>query len=1117
MIADAAQRQRALEPTRSFCVTAPAGSGKTELLIQRYLGLLARVNRPEQVLAITFTRKAAAEMRERVLQALGAALEGRAPENPHQQLTRQLAQRALAADSAGDWQLTCNISRLQIQTIDSFCAGLTRHMPVLSEFGGQARITDDAQALYREAVAELFGVLEGDQPPAADLKALLRAFDNDWQRVRNLLVGLLQRRDQWGEYAGLHQRPALAQALLRRTVHTLVAEELQELAPQLTDLAPEILALQQYAAGQLGEPPPDRFPAPEAGDLEAWRRVQRLLLTTGGQWRKKVDRRNGFPTGSETAREFKQRFAAVRDALAERDGLLQRLQALSALPVTDAGDIGWRLALSVSALLPRLAAELLLVFSRRGEVDHSQVALSALQALGEEEAPTDLALRLDYRIEHILVDEFQDTAIGQYRLVQRLTHDWASYNAANPGAPRTIMIVGDGMQSIYGFRDANVGLFLKAQAEGFNGVPLEDVQLLCNFRSLPPLVNWVNQTFAQAFPRRDDSRRGLVRFTPATAVREADGAGVVTLRGFTGEASAQAEIAMICREVRRELETGEAGSIAILGRSRNQLQPLLAALRGQGIGYSAQEMDSLAQSPVAADLFTLCRALANPSDRVAWLALLRGPWCGLRLADMHRLVLRAGNRPLCRALAEPDLLEDLGADARRRAAHLARALERAESRRDRLALRVWLEQLWINLRGPAAVSDAGQLQDAEQFLQLLEAAEQAGRGLDLAWLKQRLVGVKTSAGDPDSRLQVMTLHRAKGLEFDRVFIPDLGARTRGDERGLMLWDDYTSRAGERGFLLAADDRSEPGAPTLYNFLRRQRKLKSRQENARLLYVGATRAVRRLDLSARVSLDQRSGEWKPPPADSLMWPIWEVFSRQMQVLEGAATTAGAARSEPGLLRLAAVPDAQPDPRSRRLPAAGRLEGVPPTSRPLSSPGALNREQRHLGTMVHRALEELSLRRTLPREISAADWSRWRISLRDLGLSGVLLESACARLERCLRRTLDDPVGRWLLAGNHIRARSEWAITWRDDEGRPRDLVVDRCFIDRDSGECWLVDYKTGEPAAGQALETFLNAQLEQYREQLQCYQQATQALEDRPVRCALYFPALGTLAELPQPV
>ena len=154
-VIDAPARAAAIDPTRSFCVSAPAGSGKTELLIQRYLSLLPRVRRPEQVLAITFTRKAAAEMRERVMTALQSAREGTPCDSPHQQVTRSLAEQALQADEDYGWHLLRDVSRFNIKTIDSFCAGLTRQMPVLSQFGGQADVVGDASQLYCEAVVEL--------------------------------------------------------------------------------------------------------------------------------------------------------------------------------------------------------------------------------------------------------------------------------------------------------------------------------------------------------------------------------------------------------------------------------------------------------------------------------------------------------------------------------------------------------------------------------------------------------------------------------------------------------------------------------------------------------------------------------------------------------------------------------------------------------------------------------------------------------------------------------------------------------------------------------------------------------------------------------------------------
>ncbi|HLS51435.1 MAG TPA: UvrD-helicase domain-containing protein, partial [Burkholderiaceae bacterium] len=160
---DAAQRQAAIDPSDSFIVQAPAGSGKTELLTDRLLALLALVNRPEEIVAITFTRKAAAEMQARVLAKLQSA-QGPEPSQPHLRQSWHLARQALARDAELGWNLLKYPARLSIRTIDAFCAALVRTMPWSSTLGGVPAITDDARALYEEAAIETLSLI--DEMPA---------------------------------------------------------------------------------------------------------------------------------------------------------------------------------------------------------------------------------------------------------------------------------------------------------------------------------------------------------------------------------------------------------------------------------------------------------------------------------------------------------------------------------------------------------------------------------------------------------------------------------------------------------------------------------------------------------------------------------------------------------------------------------------------------------------------------------------------------------------------------------------------------------------------------------------------------------------------------------------
>jgi ATP-dependent exoDNAse (exonuclease V) beta subunit len=176
--ADARARERALEVTRSFIVQAPAGSGKTELLTRRFLALLAVVEQPESVLAITFTRKAAAEMRNRILGALRDARLPAPDAKPHYRRTLELARAVLAADEAHDWGLLRNPGRLRILTIDALNLSLSRRLPVLSGLGAGLGIEEDATELYELAAERLLEHLPGGEPLHAAVATVTAHVDN---------------------------------------------------------------------------------------------------------------------------------------------------------------------------------------------------------------------------------------------------------------------------------------------------------------------------------------------------------------------------------------------------------------------------------------------------------------------------------------------------------------------------------------------------------------------------------------------------------------------------------------------------------------------------------------------------------------------------------------------------------------------------------------------------------------------------------------------------------------------------------------------------------------------------------------------------------------------------
>jgi ATP-dependent helicase/nuclease subunit A len=419
---DAAARRRALAPGESFIVQAPAGSGKTELLIQRLLVLLAAVERPEEIVAITFTRKAAAEMRRRVFAALSLARTAERPVEAHRAFTWDLARAAVARDAQQGWDLAANASRLRIQTFDSLCGALTRQMPVLSRFGGQPATLEDAEPLHREAARETLAGLEGTGEAAPAIATLLAHVGHDHGAAEAMIVDILRRREHWLPFLLAIDREALESALgtVRRETVASAVRVLVEAGAM-----PE---------GDAGDTDPDH-----------WRDFAKAHLTAKNEWRKA---------------------SALGKGLDFADGPpLHALRALAAMPPAAYTDGQWTALEAIARVAREAVARLQVAFAARGEADFAEIAQGALAALGTDEAPTDLLLALDYRIRHVLVDEFQDTSRTQGELLRKLTAGW------EPGDGRTLFVVGDPMQSIYRFREAEVGLFLRAQREGLGAGP----------------------------------------------------------------------------------------------------------------------------------------------------------------------------------------------------------------------------------------------------------------------------------------------------------------------------------------------------------------------------------------------------------------------------------------------------------------------------------------------------------------------------------------------------------------------------------------------------------------------------------------------------------------------
>lgn len=1106
---DAATRERALDTAESFIVRAPAGSGKTGLLTQRVLALLATVDEPEQIVAMTFTRKAATEMKQRLLEALASVASAVPPKDDFDARNRDLAGVAMRRSVERGWSLTDNPARLRIQTIDSFAQSLARQLPVTLGLGAVLRVNEEPQKLYAAAASATLATVEDGDATAADVATLLRHLDNDVGRVEGLLAAMLAKRDQWLRHATQLDRASLEAALKRgveRALGDLCArlpagqcDELVELARYAAENVDEMHALARCR--ELAE-----IPDAECEALPAWRALAELMLVKGkGRFRRSFTKTSGFPFEQRgTGSTKKQRIEALALSLAATRDLADSLHAIRLLPEPRYSDAQWVALGAITRLLVRATAELKLVFAARGEVDFAEMTIAAAQALGQAATPSDLALALDARLTHVLIDEFQDTSISQFVLIERLVADWTV------GDGRTLFVVGDPMQSIYRFRDAEVGLFVRAWNDGVGPVILHRLQLRNNFRSQPALVEWVNESFAQMLPAASDISVGAIAFEAADAVSDARPNDAVTVHALADE-SAAGEAQRVVSLV-HQLRTNEPGSsIAILFRARTDLVEIVPALRAAALPYTAVEIDALDARPWVRDLLALTRALDHLADRVAWLAVLRAPWCGLALADLGALIESGDGHSNSRATVwslisaeSAHTLANLSVEGRAGIERVRHVMQRALELDGRESLRTKVEQVWWSLGGPACVSDPAALADAQRYLDRLAVHEEETVGaLDLAQFERSLRELYATA-DPaaDPNLVLMTIYKAKGLEFDHVIVPALARRPRNDRADLLRWLELPLASG-RELLVAPINAAGQDADPVYGWIQRLSDVRQRHEMDRLLYVAATRARRQLHWVTCVT--SKGGKLRPAVRASLLSRLTSVFASDMQ----AAVERSATLPRPAPEKVAPAFD-----QSLQRLRPDWMMPLPPRSITwLARDAAIDAGEtiefswageaaRRIGVVVHRWLQTMA-------DDGLLGWSEQRVNglapiiERELaagGLAGEELAAAKTRVQAALANAVFDPRARWLL-GHHSEARNEWRLTLRDMRGARR-VIIDRAFRDAD-GLQWIVDYKTGVHEGADA-EGFLDRERLRYAGQLQAYAQALGGAD----QLGLYFPLLS---------
>jgi len=1118
LIPDLPIRKEALSPGESFHVESPAGAGKTSLLTARFIHLLAQVNHPQEILALTFTNKAANEMLERIRTILHLAEQDVSSESVWINELLIVAKKALKKHAANK-HLFQAPDGLQITTFHSFCNQIIRQAPAEAQVPLEGTIISEEE--QEELILEAIGTsqqtllaLPSSDPSRKALERILLYLNNNWKALSSDLAQLTAQRDLLMDLLDVvrkHPVPDHLDRVQRERLGFFISHHLQALKELMTstDLGRQWLPFYNHLVlkeAEVFNQIPTAIPGNEWHDLPAWQGIAEMCTTKSGTARKQFGPKNGFYSG------FKQTtWGQYLEYLPLP--ILELLQKIKQLPPPETSPVDVELLFDLILLIGQVVDQYRRLCLRRGAIDFVELEQAALRVLGSE-VPTDLQLLLDQRINHILVDEFQDTSLNQWLLIQYLCAGWS------PGDGRTLFIVGDPKQSIYGFRKAEVSLFLKARnglpLPGQGTLPLKPIYISTNFRSRKKIIDFVNNLFSLTIMAHPNREADEVPFLEAKVAPEmsAKDPGQIKLTLFSKEEpsnlSRLKEAAWLAKEVKQAGQDPQNGSIGILLFARTHLSLYLKALYEQGLQVQVQEGLFLRDRPEVMDLLSLSKALVRPHDDLDWAALVRSAWCWVGLDELYQI-----SRVSAPSFAEKIKIFSQNPQAPESVKNLGRVLAYYQNQVGGLPLHRVVQTVWEELSGPAAVAERFGLSgvcNCRQFLQLLFQAEKGIPEETLSQLEFRLASAYAPA-DPlasRSKVTIMTVHHAKGLEFDTVFLPHLDRSPLGggqrDEPPYIL--ERLPGEREEHLIGLRPDRRTKDDPGVYGLLKRLRKERRLGEAKRLYYVALTRAKKILNISGVVSIKE---DEEKAPDHSLLWYLLNHpgYEEYLEILyDPPLPEVIKEPAQPGVNEeISPLPFAsEPIPYRIILPSGLHEHGLLPEEIDGTKdvlPEEFNEpEAKARGTIIHRIFQHLAEGKKLPTE---------KALIQALIEEGVDLKTATEMAPQLLAEVgacLQEDFCAFILRRDYSFAASEWALEDQLDDRTLRSGVIDRIVFD--GKEWFLVDYKTTPLTEGLSIETFLQEQAAFYRDQLLAYQEMlahARSIDPALIRLFLYFTAL----------
>ena len=803
-ISDEKVRAEVIDDRSSFIISAPAGSGKTTVLAKRIIKRLLEVNDPNEIIALTFTKKAANEMRDKVQEVLKAKDE--TFDGPFEQ--KKLNKHS----KKNNWDDNY-IGNLKIMTLDSLAFQILQKEPLLSEYPKVEGLSEHLDDLYEIAINEVIKEPQNYQ----DVEKVLLYLNANHQTIVNEFVEMIKKRDQW--LPPLIELSEFTDSEIKEFYISSHHKEMDQRIDEINKLftALEIEELRAIYIELKSKKNPELQQQFDPKNAESWKDLLSLIYTKERTVRAKFKG------------EMLENISKIFNKNINEISILNNFS--NVLNEDNIKDI-FPIIPSLFRLLRLMYAELKVALKGKNQIDFTEVQLLAIDVL--EERPIEVVLGHD--VSHMLVDEFQDTNDLQLQFIELLINNF-------PNDPnKSMLVVGDSMQSIYRFRKAEIKHFINAKRDGIGGLKLENRELEANFRSCEKIIDWCNRNMPMIFPQ-ENSDKGAVPYLPFTYGNEevkGDGVSIHYLQtnAFTKSSLFRAEAKYVAEKIESLRKKTPSLKIAVLTRTRLTIKEILREMQHKEIPFEAIGIDQVKDEQIYQDIMSLTKALYRLDDKTHWIAILRAPWCGLDLKSLALLFEYNHDKNAWDIINDPNITNKLDENNKKRLYFLRDVIARTIGYRGRVSHRFFIESVWRMLMGNKCLKNNYDLEHIDTFLDLID---ECSNSLSINFDKlDKITDDIRITNNPNNINPVIisTIHAAKGLEYECVILPNLNRRVKPDEKPLILLD---------GDNLISIKNNNEKTENLFDYNWKKERVRIKNEQIRLLYVAITRAKKECHL------------------------------------------------------------------------------------------------------------------------------------------------------------------------------------------------------------------------------------------------------------------------------